>query len=102
MNQHIPLKDSRGVPIKENYLALKEKFKTKVKSYSWNFLTMRIGSKDFTTGVKQEVESAFVMSQGAFSFWEKPDIGLIVTVKVIEMHGKYPEKHVSPICLPSR
>ena len=75
---------------------------TKVKSFSWNFLSMRIGSKDFTTGVKKEVESAFVMSQGAHYFWEKPDIGLIVTVKVIEMHGNYPEKHVSPICVPSR
>ena len=102
VNQHIPLKDSRGLPLKESYLALKVRFKAKVKSVFFNFLSVSVGSKDYRTGVKQPVESAFVMNQGAYWPYEKPDVGLVITEIEIKRYGRYPESHVSPICLPSR
>ena len=63
---------------------------------------MSVGSKDYRTGVKQPVESAFVMNQGAYWPYEKPDVGLVITEIEIKRYGRYPESYVSPICLPSR
>ena len=102
LNQHVPLKDNEEVPIEENEVENMYKRKERVKSKSFNLVTVRIGSRDFKNGVKQKVESAFVMYTDKYFVWENFDIGLIIVEKEMTWNGNYPELHIAPLCLPSR
>ena len=77
--------------------------KMKTKSSSFNHVAVKIGSRDFTTGLFQTVEFAFNMyAANKFSNAEKPDIALVIVEKPIKRFDRrYPNQQVAPICLPS-
>ena len=77
--------------------------KMKTKSSSFNHVAVKIGSRDFTTGLFQTVEFAFNMyAANKFSNAEKPDIALVIVKTPIKRLSKdYPELQVGPICLPN-
>ena len=77
--------------------------KMKTKSSSFNHLAVKIGSRDFSTGLFQTVEFAFNMyAANKFSNAEKPDIALVIVEKPIKrFDSSYPNLQVAPICLPS-
>ena len=76
--------------------------KITTKMSSFNHIDVRIGSRDFTKGVLQGVESAYAMYAESEDITEKPDIGLIVVKRKINWDGIYHDRPVGPICLPSR
>lgn len=102
LNQNIPLKDQNGLPLNENQIDTMWEAKEKTKSNLFNEITARVGSQDFTKGVKQPVKHAFVMFTNKYHTWEKPDIALIITEKEISRNGNYPNVPVAPLCLPKR
>ena len=101
INQHIALKDKNDLSVNDDDLEHITKRKEIQKSDSFNHVTVRIGSRDYTSGVTQIVKFAYVMYTDYSSF-EKPDIGLIILEKEIDRNGNYPDLEVSPICLPTR
>ena len=101
INQHITLKDKNDLSVNDDDLEHITKRKEIQKSDSFNHVTVRIGSRDYTSGVTQIVKFAYVMYTDYSSF-EKPDIGLIIMEKEIDRNGNYPDLEVSPICLPTR
>ena len=101
VNQHITLKDKNGLSVKDEDRELMAERKEIQKSDSFNHITVKIGSRDHTTGVTQTVKFAYVMYPDHESR-EKLDIGLIILEKEIDTNDKYPNVEVSPICLPTR
>ena len=101
INQHFTLKDKNGLSLNDDDLETMVERKEITKSDSFNHIIVRIGSRDYTTGVKQIVKFAYVMYTDN-EIWEKPDIGLIIMEKEIDRNGNYPDLEVSPICLPKR
>ena len=99
-NQHIPLKDDNGVTYDNSKMESMWDDKTKTKSYSFNHIAVKIGSRDFTKGVPQQVQYAYNMYVEIGITWEneQPDIALVI----VKRSMKYPELQVAPICLPSR
>ena len=101
INQHITLTDKNGLPVKDEDIELMAERKEIQKSDSFNHLTVKIGSRDHTTGVTQTVKFAYVMYPD-HETREKLDIGLIILEREIDTNVKYPDFEVSPICLPTR
>ena len=101
-NQHIPLKDSAGLLLESQEIEFMWNKKKTTKMNSFNHIDVKIGSRDFTTGVLQRVKSAYVMYVESEIISEKPDIALIVVEREIDRNGMYPDMPVVPICLPSR
>ena len=101
INQHITLKDKNGLSLNDDDLETMVERKEITKSDSFNHIIVRIGSRDYTTGVEQIVKFAYVMYTDN-EIWEKPDIGLIIMEKEIDRNVNYPDVEVSPICLPTR
>ena len=101
VNQHITLKDKNGLSVNDDDVYNMAKRREIQTSDSFNHVTVKIGSRDYTTGVAQIVKFAYVMYTDYYSF-EKPDIGLIILEKEIDRNGNYPDLEVSPICLPTR
>ena len=101
INQHFTLKDKNGVSLNDDDMEPMAERREITKSDSFNHITVRIGSRDYTTGVEQIVKFAYVMYTDN-ELWEKSDIGLIIMEKEIDRNGNYPDLEVSPICLPTR
>ena len=105
LNQHSPLKHTgpTGSPVEDEEIDYMWDKKMKTKSSSFNHVAVKIGSRDFTTGVFQEVESAFNMYVTIKKTnVEKPDIALVIVKTPIKrLSNDYPERQVGPICLPS-
>ena len=101
INQHITLKDKNDLSVKDKDIELMAERKEIQKSSDFNHITVKIGSRDHTTGVTQTVKFAYVMYPDHESR-EKLDIGLIILEKEIDTNDKYPDSEVSPICLPTR
>ena len=101
INQHITLRDKNGLSVNDDDIDLMAERKEITKSDSFNHITVSIGSRDYTTGVKQTVKFAYVMYTDVRP-GERPDIGLIIMEKEIDRNRNYPDLEVSPICLPTR
>ena len=102
LNQHIPLKDSNRLSLESEEIESMWDERKTTKMHSFNHIDVKIGSRDFTTGIFQRVKSAYVMYADSKSNLEKPDIALIVVERKIKWDGSYPDMPVAPICLPSR
>ena len=100
LNQHIPLKNDKVSSLRESEIESMWDKKIKTKSHSFNHISVKIGSRDFTKGVPQQVQYAYNMYVEIGITWEneKPDIALVI----VKRSMKYPELQVAPICLPSR
>ena len=103
LNQHSPFEDDDESPIKDDQMENLWDNKMKTKSSSFNHVAVKIGSRDFTTGVFQTVDSAFNMYVIIKKInVEKPDIALVIVKTPIKrLSMDYPERQVGPICLPS-
>ena len=105
LNQHSPLKHTgpTGSPVEDEEIDYMWDKKMKTKSSSFNHVAVKIGSRDFTTGVFQTVDSAFNMYVIIKKInVEKPDIALVIVKTPIKrLSEDYPELQVGPICLPS-
>ena len=100
-NQIISLNDDNGEPLESQQIWDMWDQKITTKMSSFNHIDVKIGSRDFTTGVLQGAESAYAMYGKKGDISEKPDIGLIVVKRKINWDGDYPVP-VGPLCLPSR
>ena len=101
LNQIIPLKDNNAEPLESEQIWDMWDNQITTKTSSFNHIDVKIGSRDFTQGILQGVESAYAMYADKVNIREKPDIGLLVVKRKINWGGTYPEP-VGPICLPSR
>ena len=101
LNQYIPLKNDKGKSLKESQIEFMWDNKIKTKSHSFNHIAVKIGSRDFTKGVQQQIQFAYNMYVDKGFNWEnmKPDIALVIVKRDIT---SIPNGQVGPICLPSR
>ena len=115
LNQHIKLEDDNGSPLKSSDVEIMWDKERKTKMQPFNHMDVKIGSRDYTTGVFQGAKYAYVMyvkedtsavSDNPLTITKelsgRPDIGLIVLEREIRRKGKYLEGHVAPLCLPTR